>query len=170
MSNSKSGFLISSSAVNATVILFLLLFIASCRTATVPNSRQTMPQPPSSQANAQAVTISPGMFLCVCVQEEQTLSGSFPVHPNGVINYPLLGKINVEGLFPSEVAEKIKTGLERDYLEIATVSVKTVPTDMPLRILGTRKLIRFDESGETYETILDTNSLPKLSLCPCDLR
>jgi polysaccharide export outer membrane protein len=69
-------------------------------------------------------TLGPGDVFSVRVYGEDTISGSHQVAPDGTINFPLLGAVQVSGLEPTEVAEKIQTALrERDLLRNPHVSV-----------------------------------------------
>jgi polysaccharide export outer membrane protein len=69
-------------------------------------------------------TLGPGDVFTVRVYGEDMMSGSHQVAPDGTINFPLLGAVQVSGLEPTEVAEKIQTELrERDLLRNPHVSV-----------------------------------------------
>ena len=63
-----------------------------------------------------------GDSLVVRVLGEPLVSGSFPVARDGRINYPLLGKISVEGNSLDEIARGIEGLLEKDYIRDAEVS------------------------------------------------
>lgn len=69
-------------------------------------------------------TLGPGDVFAVRVYGEEPMSGSHQVAPNGTINFPLLGAVQVEGLEPPQVADRIQTLLkERDLLRNPHVSV-----------------------------------------------
>ncbi len=69
-------------------------------------------------------TLRPGDVFSVRVYGEEEMSGSHQVAPDGTINFPLLGAVQVEGLEPPAVAAKIQTLLrERDLLRNPHVSV-----------------------------------------------
>ncbi|MFW2389386.1 MAG: polysaccharide biosynthesis/export family protein [Polyangiales bacterium] len=69
-------------------------------------------------------TLGPGDAFSVRVYGEEALTGSHQVAPDGTINFPLLGAVQVNGLEPTVVAQKIQTQLiERDLLRDPHVSV-----------------------------------------------
>jgi polysaccharide export outer membrane protein len=69
-------------------------------------------------------TLGPGDVFSVRVYGEESISGSHRVAPDGTINFPLLGPVQVSGLEPPEVANKLQTELrERDLLRHPHVSV-----------------------------------------------
>jgi polysaccharide export outer membrane protein len=59
----------------------------------------------------------------VRVYQETDLTGSYRVSSEGTINFPLIGKVVVEGKTPAEIAQEIRQRLEADYLQTAYVSV-----------------------------------------------
>jgi len=67
--------------------------------------------------------IVPGAMVSITVNEDRTLNRAYTVPNSGVVNYPPLGRIVVEGRSPKEVAEQIRTALEKDYFPRATVTV-----------------------------------------------
>lgn len=69
-------------------------------------------------------TLGPGDVFTVRVYGEDEMSGSHQVAPDGTINFPLLGAVEVSGMEPPDVAEKIQSLLrERDLLRDPHVSV-----------------------------------------------
>ena len=69
-------------------------------------------------------TLGPADVFSVRVYGEEAMSGSHQVAPDGTINFPLLGAVQVSGLEPTEVADKIQTELrERDLMRNPHVSV-----------------------------------------------
>lgn len=69
-------------------------------------------------------TLGPGDVFAVRVYGEEPMSGSHQVAPDGTINFPLLGAVQVEGLEPPQVADRIQTLLkERNLLRNPHVSV-----------------------------------------------
>jgi protein involved in polysaccharide export with SLBB domain len=69
-------------------------------------------------------TLGPADVFTVRVYGEEAMTGSHQVAPDGTINFPLLGPIQVNGLEPTQVAENIQTELrERDLLRNPQVSV-----------------------------------------------
>ena len=69
-------------------------------------------------------TLGPGDTFTVRVYGEQELSGDHQVAPDGTINFPLLGSVQVNGLEPPAVADEIRRLLkERDLMRDPHVSV-----------------------------------------------
>lgn len=69
-------------------------------------------------------TLGPGDVFGVRVYGEEELSGSHQVAPDGTIDFPLLGAVEVSGLEPPAVADEIQRLLkERDLLRDPHVSV-----------------------------------------------
>ena len=82
---------------------------------------QTTEVPPPATDDT---TLGPGDVFAVRVYGEDEMSGSHQIAPDGTINFPLLGAVNVNGMEPPEVAEKLQTLLlERDLLRDPHVSV-----------------------------------------------
>jgi len=69
-------------------------------------------------------TLGRGDVFSVRVYGEDAMTGSHQIAPDGTINFPLLGAVQVSGLEPSAVAQKIQSELvERDLLRAPHVSV-----------------------------------------------
>ena len=69
-------------------------------------------------------TIGPGDVFSVRVYGEDAMAGSHQVASDGTINFPLLGTVQVNGLEPTEVADKIQNALRaRDLMRHPQVSV-----------------------------------------------
>ena len=69
-------------------------------------------------------TLGPGDVFSVRVYGEDAMTGSHQVAPDGTINFPLLGAVEVSGLEPTQVARRIQDELrDRDFLRDPHVSV-----------------------------------------------
>ena len=69
-------------------------------------------------------TLGPGDVFSVRVYGEEAMTGSHQVAPDGTINFPLLGAVQVSGLEPTEVAQKLQDELrDGDLLRDPHVSV-----------------------------------------------
>ncbi len=69
-------------------------------------------------------TLGPGDVFNVRIYGEEELSGSHQVAPDGTIDFPLLGSVDVNGLEPPDVADQIQRLLkQRDLLRDPHVSV-----------------------------------------------
>jgi polysaccharide export outer membrane protein len=92
------------------------------------------PAPPAPAATAPAATpsgpahvdasyvIGPDDVLQVTVWKEQTLSGSFPVRPDGMISMVLLGDVKAAGLTPEQLAANL-TAQYKKYVQDPLVTV-----------------------------------------------
>lgn len=67
--------------------------------------------------------IGPGDVLRIDVFEEEELSGKYTVSSKGTIQMFLLGEIQVVNLTTEQLAEKLKTELEKDYLRNPQIKV-----------------------------------------------
>ncbi|MBW2509230.1 MAG: polysaccharide biosynthesis/export family protein [Deltaproteobacteria bacterium] len=61
-------------------------------------------------------TLGPGDVFTVRVYGEEELSGSHQVAPDGTIDFPLLGSVDVNGLEPPEVAARVRDLLKDRHL------------------------------------------------------
>ena len=99
------------------VAAFVALAIAGCSHRGL---KATEIPPPATDDT----TLGPGDAFSVRVYGEDAMSGSHQVAPDGTINFPLLGPVEVAGLEPPEVAKELETLLrERDLLRNPHVSV-----------------------------------------------
>ncbi|MEM7136830.1 MAG: polysaccharide biosynthesis/export family protein [Myxococcota bacterium] len=84
------------------------------------NVQVTEVPPPATEDT----TLSPGDVFSVRVFGEDSLSGEHQVAADGTIDFPLIGAVEVAGLEPTEVADKLQNELrERDMLKEPHVSV-----------------------------------------------
>jgi polysaccharide export outer membrane protein len=70
-----------------------------------------------------ASTLGPGDVMEIKVYDEVELSGIFAVSSGGTINYPLIGKLTVEGMTSSDLAETLQKKLGEKYLRNPQVSI-----------------------------------------------
>lgn len=77
----------------------------------------------SSDAGSGSNALASGDFLEVRVYQEADLSGSFRVSPDGLIDFPLCGKVKVAGLTPGEVATSLTDCLRNGFLRRPQVVV-----------------------------------------------
>jgi polysaccharide export outer membrane protein len=77
----------------------------------------TVPRPPVVDA-----TLGPGDLFDVRVFEENDLSGTYRIGPEGTIDYPLVGRVSVAGLLPGQIAELLRERL-RTFVHAPQVSV-----------------------------------------------
>jgi polysaccharide export outer membrane protein len=94
----------------------------------------------AAQASAQAPdpsALRPADLIDVVVLGQPTLSGDFVVEKDGFIVYPLIGRIEVAGLGPDEVARKLQARLTGDFIRRPEVSVRVKEyRSRPVLVLG----------------------------------
>ena len=105
--------------------LALVLLAPACvqpRGGSVPTT-QSSDLPAAVGAPTSASTLGAGDLLEVRVFEEADLSGPYRVSPGGTIDFPLCGKVVVEGLNGSSAADVLTKCLGEKYLKRPQVSV-----------------------------------------------
>ncbi|MDH3624140.1 MAG: polysaccharide export protein [Myxococcales bacterium] len=99
--------------------IFLILGVAAAACSKRGVQATEVPPPATDDT-----TLGPGDSFSVRVFGEEALSGDHQVAPNGTINFPLLGAVEVKGLEPTAVAAKLENELrDRDLLRNPHVSV-----------------------------------------------
>ncbi len=103
------------------LLITTLLLLAFNSSACSKRGVQATEVPPPATDDT---TLGPGDVFSVRVYGEDAMTGSHQVAPDGTINFPLLGAVQVNGLEPTEVAAKIQTELRgRDLMRNPHVSV-----------------------------------------------
>ena len=103
------------------LLIFTLASLAFGSLACSKRGVQVTEVPPPATDDT---TLGPGDVFSVRVYGEEAMSGSHQIAPDGTINFPLLGAVQVNGLEPTEVAQKIQSELvERDLMRQPHVSV-----------------------------------------------
>lgn len=74
--------------------------------------------------HAEGYRLRNGDELTISVREAPEFSGAYIVGEDGNIEFPEVGVISAVGMLVNEVATKIKTGLELEYLKRANVTVR----------------------------------------------
>lgn len=89
-----------------------------------PAPAPTTPAPAAASGPVDASTyvIGPEDVLQVTVWREQTLSGTFPVRPDGMISMVLLGDVKAAGLTPTQLAANLTTAYKK-YIQDPLVTV-----------------------------------------------
>jgi protein involved in polysaccharide export with SLBB domain len=102
-------------------LALLLAGAAACRSAApdlpLPSAEENRPAPPGP-----ASTLGPGDMVEVRVFQEPDHSGVWRVSPEGTIDYPLCGKVDLAGRTSSTAADSLRECLAR-YLRRPQVSV-----------------------------------------------
>lgn len=99
--------------------MLLALALAACGPVHRGSSPATMPPTASDSEFA----LAPGDTFDVRVFGEPEMSGSYRVAPDGTIDFPLIGRVDIQGLLPQQVAEQLKNLLQRGYLRNPQVSI-----------------------------------------------
>jgi polysaccharide export outer membrane protein len=102
-------------ALPAARLLILSGFLVGCGASSVRT--MAAPRPPHVDA-----TLGAGDLFDVRVFEENDLSGTYRVDADGDIDYPLVGRMEVAGRLPGEVAEILRQKLSA-YVRKPQVSV-----------------------------------------------
>jgi polysaccharide biosynthesis/export protein VpsN len=98
------------------IIGALTAFHLACSTA--PVKQPNLPPP------IETSSLGPGDVFEVMVYDEPAMSKPYKVAPNGTIDFPLIGTLEVEGKEPQEIADMIRTALkEKQILKSPSVSV-----------------------------------------------
>ncbi len=101
------------------IVTFLLLGVVAAACSKRGIQATEVPPPATDDT-----TLGPGDAFSVRVFGEEALSGDHQVAPDGTINFPLLGAVDVAGLEPTEVADKLQNELrDRDLLRDPHISV-----------------------------------------------
>ncbi|KHK92862.1 polysaccharide biosynthesis/export family protein [Novosphingobium malaysiense] len=79
--------------------------------------------------------LAPGDTLKVTTYGLPTLTGEFTVSADGTIDFPLIGVVEVAGANPSDIKQKLTTGLASGYVSDPNVTVE-VGEYRPFYILG----------------------------------
>lgn len=87
-----------------------------------PAPVQTTATPAAAPEVDSSYVIGPEDVLQVTVWKEATLSGSFPVRPDGMISMVLLGDVKAAGLTPTQLATKLTADYKK-YIQDPLVTV-----------------------------------------------
>ena len=89
-----------------------------------PLPRRPLPRPtsPLSDTDASRYVIGPDDSLQITVWQEPSVSGTFPVRPDGMISLVLVGDIQAAGLTPMHLAHDITLKLKK-FIQDPIVSV-----------------------------------------------
>jgi polysaccharide export outer membrane protein len=96
-------------------LIILAVMAVACGPA--PVRKLTVPRPPQVDA-----TLGPGDVFDIRVFEEGDLTGTYRVDADGLIDYPLVGRVKAQGLLPGELAQVLRAKLN-SYVQHPQVSV-----------------------------------------------
>jgi polysaccharide export outer membrane protein len=87
--------------------------------------------------SASDAPIGPRDFIEVKVFQDPNLNTKMTVTDDGRITMPLLGKVDVSGLTPTEVEQRVKSLLEAKYINKADVTVTVLEAgSKPISVIG----------------------------------
>jgi polysaccharide export outer membrane protein len=102
------------------VLLSLAMGAAACRP---PPTGTLVDFPVSADGGANANSLGPSDLLEVRVYGETDLSGIYRVTPDGVLDFPLCGKVKVGGHSATDAADQLTECLKNGFLKRPQVSV-----------------------------------------------
>lgn len=100
----------------------VLVLLGACKTPQ-PHGSGVSEENAVSEARGTSSTLGSGDLLEVRVYQETDLSGAFRVSPEGLIDYPLCGKVSVLNMTSSKAADAITTCLKNGFLKNPQVTV-----------------------------------------------
>ena len=93
-----------------------------------------------AEGSADGYLLGEGDTLTIQVFDENELSGPFIVGEDGSIDYPLLGRVDVEGHTVASLDEKLTTSLAARFLKDPQIQVSVkVYGSQPVQVLGSVK-------------------------------
>ncbi len=126
--------------VRGTVLLFASLVLASCASvdrsyggsdAYEVTALTQIPVPASTSSR-----FSPMGIIEVTVAQDETLSGTYAIDENGMLNFPLIGDVAALGLSPTQLAAVISSRLSGEYVIDPSVTVNPINAVPPTVSIG----------------------------------
>ncbi|MEW6442110.1 MAG: polysaccharide biosynthesis/export family protein [bacterium] len=108
--------------VRRSVLVCLCLSLPSLFAFGCAATNESVSQPPHEQGSFEAYVIGPEDVLEISVWQNQDLSRTVTVRPDGKISLPLVNDIQAAGLTPEELKARIRAGL-KPYTEDPHVAV-----------------------------------------------
>lgn len=104
------------------VALVLISFATGCAHERVDPAYLALVEQQEKQEAPVAGSLGPSDKFEIRVHEEKELSGEYTVSSDGTINYPHIGRIEVDGMTCGQVERRITEGLSDGYLRNPSVS------------------------------------------------
>jgi polysaccharide export outer membrane protein len=121
--------------------LTLTVLLVTAATLAQPAAAQTQVPPGSllgeNAPSASDAPIGPRDYIEVKVFQDPSLNTKITVSDDGRITMPLLGKVDVSGLTPTDLEARIKSMLEAKYINKADVTVTVLEAgSKPISVIG----------------------------------
>lgn len=108
--------------------------------AVTPDAPDGPTAPDAASPSVSGYGVGPRDLLAIEVFQEDSLSGEFVVAEDGTIDFPLLGRVKVDGLSPSEIDALLTSRLGAEFLVDPQVQVQVRAfASKPVRVLGAVK-------------------------------
>src|SRR5690554_6036419 len=115
-----------SAASLAVFSIVLLGGLSGCATDRVDPAYEALVAQQATGSTPVAGSLGPGDKFSLRVHDEEGLSGDFTVSGDGTINYPYVGRIDVNGMTCGQIERAITEGLADGYLLNPSVSCAIV--------------------------------------------
>jgi polysaccharide export outer membrane protein len=132
------------------IALALLAFAGGCAHERVDPAYLALVDKQDDQSGPAAGSLGPSDKFVIRVHEEKELSGEYTVSSDGTINYPHIGRINVDSMTCGEVERTITEGLADGYLRKPSVSCSILE-------YNSKKIFVFGEVKKPGSYPYDTN-------------
>jgi polysaccharide export outer membrane protein len=107
--------------MRAFLLTLCATLVLSCRGPSATSVQSV--SAPEVQGGTQSSTLGAGDLVEVRVFDEADLSGAYRISPEGTVDFPLCGKVQVSGLTSSGVADALRQCLGKGYLRHPNVTV-----------------------------------------------
>lgn len=119
-----------------TTVIAVLLFVAAAAVAQTGALPPQQAQPLPSLASSDA-PIGPRDVLDIKVFQDPSLNTRTVVTDDGKISFPMVGKVDVNGLRPAQLEQTLKQALEAKVLQKADVTVLVAEAgNRPISVIG----------------------------------
>ncbi len=99
------------------ISIVVIALVSACWWRKAPET----PETPNTYTSSS--TLGPGDVFEVKIYDEKDLSGIYRVASSGAINFPLIGKVHIEGMTSSDAADQIQSRLGAKYLKNPQVNI-----------------------------------------------